>query len=146
MSGVRLLRALGIAPSTFHMNKGHAAFLTLELMREKIAAGKSFAEAQSLTKPECIFTTHTPVEAGHDRFRPDLLNYALQRHLGEWEDTDTDACMEAEGPEVPRVEVGGDRLPAGGAIGGAERLEAGRPLALGQDGVVTSQAPAFFTL
>jgi starch phosphorylase len=82
IGGVRLLRALGIAPSTFHMNEGHAAFLTLELMREKIAEGKSFAEAQSLTKPECIFTTHTPVEAGHDRFRPDLLNYALQRHLG----------------------------------------------------------------
>ena len=64
IGGVRLLRTLGVAPSTFHMNEGHAAFLTLELIREKMAAGKTFDEAQALTKPECIFTTHTPVEAG----------------------------------------------------------------------------------
>ena len=82
IGGVRLLRALGIAPSTFHMNEGHAAFLTLELIREKMAAGKTFEESQTLTKPECIFTTHTPVEAGHDRFTPELMNYALQRYLG----------------------------------------------------------------
>src|ERR1019366_1514629 len=81
IGGVRLLRTLGIEPSTFHMNEGHAAFLTLELMREKMAAGKTFAEAQALTKPECIFTTHTPVEAGHDRFTPELMNYAMQRFL-----------------------------------------------------------------
>jgi starch phosphorylase len=81
IGGVRLLRRLGIAPSTFHMNEGHAAFLTLELIREKIATGKTATEAQLLTKQECLFTTHTPVEAGHDRFSPDLMNYALQRYL-----------------------------------------------------------------
>ena len=58
----------------FHMNEGHAAFLTLELIREKMAAGKSFAEAQAMTKQQCIFTTHTPVEAGHDRFSPELMH------------------------------------------------------------------------
>jgi len=83
VGGVRLLRALGVEPSTFHMNEGHAAFLTLELIREKIAAGKTFAEAQALTKQECLFTTHTPVEAGHDRFTPDLMSYAMQRYLGQ---------------------------------------------------------------
>src|SRR5438477_6957036 len=66
IGGVRLLRALGVQPSTFHMNEGHAAFLTLELIREKIEAGKTFAQASALTKTECLFTTHTPVEAGHD--------------------------------------------------------------------------------
>jgi starch phosphorylase len=81
IGGVRLLRMLGLEPSTFHMNEGHAAFLTLELIREKMAAGKTFAEAQALTKPECIFTTHTPVEAGHDRFSSELMNYAMQRFL-----------------------------------------------------------------
>src|SRR5215469_14678356 len=81
IGGVRLLRVLGIEPSTFHMNEGHAAFLTLELIREKVAAGKSAAEAQALTKRECLFTTHTPVEAGHDRFSPDLVSYAMQRYL-----------------------------------------------------------------
>lgn len=79
IGGVRLLRALGIEPSVFHMNEGHAAFLTLELVREKMAAGKSFSEALDATRKECIFTTHTPVEAGHDRFSPDLMDYALHR-------------------------------------------------------------------
>ncbi|PWU21539.1 MAG: DUF3417 domain-containing protein [Verrucomicrobia bacterium] len=79
VGGVRLLRALGTQPSVFHMNEGHAAFLTLELIREKMAAGKSYQDALELTKAACIFTTHTPVEAGHDRFSPDLVEYALHR-------------------------------------------------------------------
>src|SRR5438105_4550012 len=68
VGGVRLLRALDIEPSVFHMNEGHAAFLVLELTRERIGAGKSFDAALAETKKHCIFTTHTPVEAGHDRF------------------------------------------------------------------------------
>lgn len=79
VGGVRLLRALGHQPSTFHMNEGHAAFLTLELTREKVAKGKSFADAFARTKDECLFTTHTPVEAGHDRFSSDLVNYAANK-------------------------------------------------------------------
>ena len=79
VGGVRLLRALGIQPSVFHMNEGHAAFLTLELARERVAAGESFADAWTALKQECIFTTHTPVEAGHDRFSPDLMNYAANK-------------------------------------------------------------------
>ena len=79
VGGVRLLRALGIEPSTFHMNEGHAAFLTLELMREKLAAGATLEEATTRTRQECIFTTHTPVEAGHDRFTSDLIQYAAHK-------------------------------------------------------------------
>ena len=79
VGGVRLLRALGIQPSTFHMNEGHAAFLTLELMREKLAAGATLEEATTKTRQECIFTTHTPVEAGHDRFTSDLIQYAAHK-------------------------------------------------------------------
>lgn len=81
VGGVRLLRKLGIEPSVYHMNEGHAAFLTLELMREKIAAGLSFSDAQAKTKEQCIFTTHTPVEAGHDRFNSDLVVYALRKMM-----------------------------------------------------------------
>ena len=79
IGGTRLLRTLGVEPSTFHMNEGHAAFLTLELIREKMAAGKSFSEAVAATKAQCHFTTHTPVEAGHDRFTPALMDYAHAR-------------------------------------------------------------------
>lgn len=76
VGGVRLLRMLGHHPGTFHMNEGHAAFLTLELVREKLAAGMAFDEACRRTTAECLFTTHTPVEAGHDRFSSDLMSYA----------------------------------------------------------------------
>ena len=79
IGGVRLLRRLGITPSVFHMNEGHAAFLTLELIREKMAEGKKFAYAAADTKRECLFTTHTPVEAGHDRFSPSLVSYGLNK-------------------------------------------------------------------
>jgi starch phosphorylase len=76
VGGVRLLRKLGLTPAVFHMNEGHAAFLTLELVREKMAAGRTFKEATAETKNECLFTTHTPVEAGHDRFSSDLMKFA----------------------------------------------------------------------
>jgi starch phosphorylase len=79
IGGVKLLRALNIAPSTFHMNEGHAAFLVLELLREKMVAGSSFKDAFEVTKKECLFTTHTPVEAGHDRFNRDLMGYVLTK-------------------------------------------------------------------
>ncbi len=79
VGGVRLLRALGIEPSVYHMNEGHVAFAALELVREKVARGQSLAAALAATREECIFTTHTPVEAGHDRFSPSLVRYALHR-------------------------------------------------------------------
>jgi glycogen phosphorylase len=83
VGGVRLLRTLGIEPSLFHMNEGHAAFLTLELVREKMAAGIKYSDALVKTKAECHFTTHTPVEAGHDRFSADLMRFAMQRYLSQ---------------------------------------------------------------
>ena len=79
VGGVRLMRMLGLSPSVFHMNEGHAAFLGLELVREKIAAGQTLEKAKEATKEECIFTTHTPVEAGHDRFSSDLMAFAAHK-------------------------------------------------------------------
>ncbi len=79
VGGVRLLRALGYQPSTFHMNEGHAAFLTLELVREKLARPLTLDQAVAATRQECIFTTHTPVEAGHDRFSSELMSYAAHK-------------------------------------------------------------------
>jgi starch phosphorylase len=83
VGGVRLLRALGLQPSVFHMNEGHAAFLTLELVREKMASGMAYADACAKTKSQCIFTTHTPVEAGHDRFGRDLMAYGMRKLISE---------------------------------------------------------------
>jgi glycogen phosphorylase len=68
IGGVRLLRALNINPTVWHMNEGHSAFLLLELIREQVAEGRSFAEASEIVRRQSIFTTHTPVPAGHDAF------------------------------------------------------------------------------
>jgi len=77
IGGVRFLRAIGIDPKVFHLNEGHRAFLTLELLREEINKGKTIKDAEKIVKEKCVFTTHTPVPAGHDRFTPDLIEYAL---------------------------------------------------------------------
>src|SRR5438477_356398 len=79
IAGVRFLRALGLKPSVCHMYEGHAAFLALELVREKQAEGKNFHDALAQTRQQCHFTTHTPVEAGHDRFSPQLMDYSLNK-------------------------------------------------------------------
>ena len=76
--GVRALRALGLKPSVFHMNEGHSAFLTLELLREELAAGTPLAAAKAKVKERCVFTTHTPVTAGHDVFGVEFMD----THLG----------------------------------------------------------------
>jgi glycogen phosphorylase len=68
MGGVKVLRALGCHPSVFHLNEGHAAFAGLQLIREYMYAGKSFDEAVQMASTSIVFTTHTPVKAGHDEF------------------------------------------------------------------------------
>lgn len=68
IGGVRVLRALGSDPLVFHLNEGHSAFLVLERVRELVEAGQSFDEARQAVRATTVFTTHTPVLAGHDVF------------------------------------------------------------------------------
>ncbi|MDD3529335.1 MAG: alpha-glucan family phosphorylase [Gallionellaceae bacterium] len=69
VGGVRALRALDIQPSVYHINEGHAAFLILERMRRKVRdEGLSFQAALEAVAVNTVFTTHTPVPAGHDHF------------------------------------------------------------------------------
>jgi starch phosphorylase len=74
IGGLRALAAVGLAPTVYHMNEGHSAFLGLEhirrLMRED---GLTFGEAREVASASLVFTTHTPVEAGHDYFPGDLI-------------------------------------------------------------------------
>ncbi|MEW5861787.1 MAG: alpha-glucan family phosphorylase, partial [Cyanobacteriota bacterium] len=75
IGGVRALTALGIDPSVCHLNEGHAAFCTLEIARQEIQrTGKSFYDIEGLVRDRCVFTTHTPVPAGHDVFSSDLMD------------------------------------------------------------------------
>ena len=74
IGGWRLLSALGLQPEVCHLNEGHAAFAVLERARSYMASNKaSFDLALTITRAGNLFTTHTPVEAGFDRFSPDLM-------------------------------------------------------------------------
>ncbi len=68
IGGVRALRALGMQPTVWHINEGHAAFSILERARECVAAGMDFDAAMEYVASHTVFTTHTPVPAGHDVF------------------------------------------------------------------------------
>ncbi len=78
IGGVQMLHALGLRPTTYHMNEGHSAFLALERIRMMMEAdGLSFSEAEQVAKSSQIFTTHTPVPAGIDLFPPDKIMHYL---------------------------------------------------------------------
>ncbi len=83
IGGLRMLRRLGIEADVYHMNEGHCAFLTLEMLREQKQAGNEHGAAEAVRK-ECVFTTHTPVMAGHDRFDAGLLLHELSTFRHEW--------------------------------------------------------------
>jgi len=79
VGGVKTLAALGIVPGVVHLNEGHSAFASLELVRRRMRAeGVDAHEAMRRVAAHIVFTTHTPVPAGHDRFAPALL----EEHLG----------------------------------------------------------------
>jgi glycogen phosphorylase len=81
IGGVRALKALGIEPGAFHLNEGHAAFVVLQRIRELLERGESFDAALEEIRETTIFTTHTPVPAGHDAFPFHLV----EKHLaGAW--------------------------------------------------------------
>jgi len=73
VGGVRALRAMGKNPKAWHINEGHAAFLIIERIRELMRYGISFATAREVVRASTIFTTHTPVLAGHDLFSEELI-------------------------------------------------------------------------
>ena len=74
IGGTRVLRALGVEPSVWHANEGHTSFMLLERVREEVERGSSFPEAAARIKSNSVFTTHTPVPAGHDVFTTQLMD------------------------------------------------------------------------
>ena len=77
VGGVRALELLGLRPSVFHMNEGHAAFLAVERLRTLVAADVPLAQALDLVRASTVFTTHTPVPAGNEVFDPELVRAYL---------------------------------------------------------------------
>src|ERR1700733_7965031 len=79
VGGFRALKAMGITPGVLHLNEGHSGFAVLEAIRDRMQEeGLNFDEAMPRVSREVVFTTHTPLPAGHDRFSPQLI----EEHLG----------------------------------------------------------------
>jgi starch phosphorylase len=79
VGGHRALRAMGVTPGVLHLNEGHSGFAVLEAIRQRMEEeGIGFDQARSHVVREIVFTTHTPVPAGHDRFSA----YLIEEHLG----------------------------------------------------------------
>jgi starch phosphorylase len=91
IGGVRALKALGIAPGAFHLNEGHAGFVVLQRIRDQVEEGVPFESALEQIRQTTIFTTHTPVPAGHDAFPFHLV----EKHLA--------GCWGTLGAERDRV-------------------------------------------
>ncbi|NNK47958.1 MAG: alpha-glucan family phosphorylase [Gemmatimonadetes bacterium] len=81
IGGVRVLRALDIRPDVWHANEGHAAFMTLERLREYVEEGLLPDEARKRVTESTVFTTHTPVAAGHDAFSLDRMDRYFHDYL-----------------------------------------------------------------
>ena len=73
IGGVRAIRALGLAPAVWHLNEGHSAFLLTERAREYVAAGAELEDAWARVRRDSVFTIHTPVSAGNERFDIELV-------------------------------------------------------------------------
>jgi len=81
IGGLRALQALGLEPAVCHMNEGHSAFMALERARILMDRFKmSFQQARAITSASNVFTTHTPVPAGNDYFKPELTEQYFQEY------------------------------------------------------------------
>lgn len=83
IGGVRALSALGYEPTAWHANEGHAAFLVLERIRSTMKKGLDFASALEAVAANTVFTTHTAVPAGHDRFSYDMVRHYFEAWAAE---------------------------------------------------------------
>ena len=90
VGGVRAIEAMGLAPEVYHLNEGHAGFLSIERLKNFVDEGMTFPEAKEAVRASSLYTTHTPVPAGHDHFPEHLLRNYLYNYAGElgisWED------------------------------------------------------------
>jgi len=77
IGGLHALRAFGLYPHVYHINEGHAAFLSLERIREHVYAGLPFQTALEMVRASTVFTTHTPVPAGHDAFSLGMFEHYM---------------------------------------------------------------------
>ena len=119
VGGVRVLRAMGINPSVWHANEGHAAFMMIERLRELTTTGTPLDEAVKRVRAQGVFTTHTPVPAGHDAFSVEQLE-AVRRPGLEGDGDRARGALPARRAPCPARPVPHDRLRHA-ALGPGER-------------------------
>lgn len=150
--GYRLLRALGYGHiQRFHMNEGHAALIVLALLEEKLVSRSEKqdvpADLIDAVREQCVFTTHTPVPAGHDQFPPDLAHRVLGDRRCVW----LKACGHDHSLNMTQLALRGSRFVNGVAMKHGEvsnSLFPGYPIHSITNGVhaVTWAAPSFQAL
>ena len=104
IGGVMALEAVGVRATVFHMNEGHAAFAAMERVRRLLKAGKSMTDAVKIVRATSVFTTHTPVPAGNDRFDPKLTLKYIGRYANELGITPQDLLASGRENERDRKE------------------------------------------
>ena len=87
LGGVKVLQELGIQPSIWHMNEGHSSLLSLERVKTLMEGGQSYEDALTEVAESALFTTHTPVAAGHESFDGGIVDKYLQSWIGENQST-----------------------------------------------------------
>ncbi len=107
--GVRVLRLLGINPSIWHINEDHTAFMTLERLCEEMEKGTTFEEAVARVRASTVFTTHTPIPAGHNIFSTQLIDQYFHTL---WESLGIDRQAFLKIGEYPGLEPGRFSLTA----------------------------------
>jgi starch phosphorylase len=119
VGGVRMLRALGINAETWHANEGHAAFMYVERLRELLAKGLTLQAAKDEIRASSVFTTHTPVPAGHDVFTMDQLEQVTGPFWNAMGITrDQFMALGSAGPNDPRYEMTVLSLRLAGRVNG----------------------------
>jgi starch phosphorylase len=119
VGGVRMLRALGINAETWHANEGHPAFMYVERLRELLAKGLTLQAAKDQIRATSVFTTHTPVPAGHDVFTTDQLEQVTGPFWNAMGITrDQFMALGSAGPNDPRYEMTVLSLRLAGRVNG----------------------------
>ena len=124
VGGVRALRALGVDPAVYHLNEGHAAFAALQRIRDLCEQGWAFEAALEEVRRTTVFTTHTPVAAGHDAFPFQLV----EKHLtGAWGELGSYrerffALAHYDGGDGPMFNMTALALRTAGAVNGVSAL------------------------
>jgi starch phosphorylase len=125
IGGFRLLEALGLEPSIYHMNEGHSALLDLEIIRHEMHKRKiSFQEAQSLSTHHVVFTNHTLVPAGNEIFSTELFTLMMEKYALDLEVPVTEIAALGTIPEVHSISLSLFGMRFAGKINAVSKLHA----------------------